>query len=412
MNRRLFDSLMGGALPALIGVAATLLLTGFALHDPRVALLLVWTILGFLSLTDFGLTRAASKLATTQDVFAPLIVSRLWRSALPFGATGAVALGVIGTASGYGAYALPLLPIPLIAAMQFPLVGILEARGRFGYLAVHRLINALTSYLLPVLILILLPEQVVLAAALISLSRLILFLLICHRLKLNILATARGAFVREATVLPETRSVVSWLAVSSMLGPLLLYADRFALAVIDGVGEQWVYYVALSEILMKTYIIPTAFVAVLFPWLSTNVRSLTTPQRRLLRVWLPLASFLGATFVGIGCAFLLPDDLFLLLGAEERWVATARLVLAFCLSATLLNWVSQVHIAVLHALDAHRYVGLFQIASAIPFVAALLVAAELGGASAVAGVVFARVAATWIGLVARSRGALTHSPSI
>lgn len=409
MRRRILDSLLGGVLPALVGVVATLLLTSTAQHEPRVALLLVWTIIGYLSLTDFGLTRASSKLASTLDVRSAFIVSRLWRNALPFGTVSAIALAAIGAVSGSIVYALALIPVPLIAALQFPLVGIMEATGRFGYLAVHRILNAVTSYLVPVAVVIILPSQAVLATAAISVARIALFVMIAHRLRVDVIATVRSALAPPSESVPPTKSIVSWLAVSSLLGPLLLYADRFVLALVDGTGPGWVYYAALSEILMRTYIVPTALVAVLFPWLSMRVRTFSSGWRRLFYTFIPAISLPITVVAGISIALLTPDVAFRLLGAQDPWMLTARLVMAFSLSATLLNWISQLQIAVLHALDGHRFVGVFQMSSVVPFIAALLVAAQVGGMAAVAGVAFGRVGITWLALVLRTRRAFRAS---
>jgi hypothetical protein len=408
MRRRLVDSLLGGVLPAIVGVVATLMLTSMAAETPRVALLLVWTVLGFLSLTDFGLTRAASKLRSTLDLPQTAIIARLWRAAIPFGLIGAVVLSISALLPGNTGFAWALLPVPLIAAMQFPLVGVLEATGRFGYLAVHRVLNASFAYLVPAVVIVVFPDAVLGAALFITLSRLALFLAMCHRTRVPVVATLRQA-ASPATTGLRTGQLVGWLAVSSMLGPALLYADRLMLAGVDGTGGQWVFYVALSEIAMKTYIIPTALVAVLFPWLSMHAARLTGRRRRALRTWFPLASFPSALAIATAIAVFVPDPVLQLLSVDTEWAMTARVIILLSVGATLLNWSSQIQIAVLHALEAHQFVGTFQLISAVPFLAALALATHLGGIIATAAVVFARVALTWLALVARSRRALPRT---
>lgn len=139
-------SLSGSILPAVVGVVGTVLLVRTAPESASVTILTAWTLLGYMVLSDLGLTRSSSKLLSS-GVDAATAVGTLWRTALPLGVvlafvTGAMALLV-------SPYLALLIPVPILTTLQFPIAGALEATGQFAVLAGQRLVNAVSVYFLP-----------------------------------------------------------------------------------------------------------------------------------------------------------------------------------------------------------------------------------------------------------------------
>ncbi|WP_017201602.1 hypothetical protein [Microbacterium algeriense] len=392
-------SLSGSILPAFVGVAGTILLIRTSPSDASVAILTAWTLLGYLAISDLGLTRSASKLSSAGT--APVAaVGTLWRTALPLGAVLMALMATMGAL--VSPWLLLLIPVPLLTALQFPVAGALEARGQFAVLAGQRLINALTVYLIPPLAVAVLGADrgVPLGFTIILLGRMALFAYLFGHLGASLRATF-GAML-DRTRASQAR-LVFWVGLSSIIGPAFLYADRLAVGIGDFSDREWINYTSMSELLLKSYVIPSAVLAVVFPWLATRASAHLPLLRKLVSRWLPLTAVTGSVLVLIvGITF--PQELltvaFPLAADPEGRVAMLILVIA-----TGLNWISQVYIAILQGFDSQRTVALWQLALAIPFMAALLLASMSGSLAVVAGVALGRIVvlALILALAARRR---------
>lgn len=389
-------SLLGSALPAMIGALATVWLARASAPQLAISVLGIWTVLGLLTLTDFGLTRTASKLAASG--ISPLVVSRTLRSASVIAGTATTAVLAAGlTLVGADAFFWLLLVLPVLATLQFPLVGALEAQGAFGVVAGLKTLNAVVVYAVPTAIVILIPTRVGLALAVLAIivGRVTLFLLLAASVSRYRPATQREGLGRREHF--RVDKAYLWIALSSLLGPALLYADRLALT-IGGVPDNvWISYVALSELLMKTYILPSSVMAVVFPWL---VRNMQTEIRRI-RSWyawrLPAVTL--GTAATVAClTVLLPDALFDILGIDA-FAGDLRAVALALGASTVINWSSQAYIGLLQATHFEFAPALVQFALAVPYAIVLVAAAASGSVVLVAFAVFARVLVTWATLV-------------
>lgn len=382
---------MGGSLmPALVAVAATVVANTRGDARTLVILLSIWTVGGYLTLTDFGLTRSAAKLvAEGGDPRA--VIRRLRPVSLRVGAglsmIGATVLVVLGATHPTVPVLLWfLVPLPLATALQFPLVGALEASGRFGVLAGHRLLNALSVYLGPALCVPLGKRGLILGLALMWSYRLAALGGLAAFLPR---ATPHPALSRPAEPLA---SIVGWIGLSSMLGPALLYLDR-AFVPMTG-ASLWISYVSLSEILLRSYVIPASIMAVVFPWTVRRLRSDPAMVRRVFGTWLPVVTVGGALVAG-GVLALSPDALYRAAGVGAASVGSARSVAVLLVVGTVINWSSQAQITLAQAAGAQRGVVLAQAALLIPFVACLAWGRTVG-VVAVAAVWAGRIVLLWL----------------
>ncbi len=393
-------SLTGTILPAVGGVFGTVLLIMVAPTNASVVVLGVWTILGYMSLSDLGLTRSASKLVASGGAVVS-VVGALWRTAAPLGGVLSF-IAVLMAVLVSPAIAL-IAPVPLIAALQFPIVGAIEAQGKFVVLATQRLLNTIFVYLMPpIAIAVLGPDLgVFVGLSLILVGRIALFGYLCARSGVGLYAAISSARERS---LKTPMHLLVWVGISSVVGPALLYSDRLALSIGTFSTEQWVSYTAFSELLLKSYVIPSALLAVAFPWLAKNALAHQRQVRKLVGVWLPLATLVGSLIVlaiGVwapieGLSKILP-----LADSED-----GRAALLILTAATGWNWITQAYIAVLHALDAQRLVAVLQLAISVPFLVALLLICASGSLAAIAWTVFGRVAILSVLLALASRRAL------
>src|SRR5438874_7446722 len=243
-------------------------------------LTLAWTLLGYLAVFDLGVGRAtvrfgAQRLAGRDEAgFRTVVWTSLALNAA-LGMMGGVLLAlatpvlvdrVIRPTGGLQAEATGLL---LVIALTVPVTllmigarGILESAQRFDLVnLVNAPSNALT-YLLSA------------AGALLGLPLpLIGVLLLLNRIVgagANI-AFALGSFpaLRAGPRLDRhnARQLIaygSWLTVSNILGPVLVYADRLVVSATLGIGLVG-FYTVPSDMLLRLWIVPVALTATLFP---------------------------------------------------------------------------------------------------------------------------------------------------
>lgn len=392
--RSLTASLSGGVFPALIGVAATVLANRVGAPSDLVVLLFVWTIVGYLTLTDFGLTRAAASLVANGS--APRdAVARLRRSSVLIGSSLSLAM-LLGLALYHGVTQTPvpgviwaMAPLALLSCVQFPVVGALEASNRFGLLAVVKSGNAVSVYLAPAVLLWWGSPGLAVGVAIIYVWRVgaLAWLILSLPRRPDGVAGRQGSGV-DAPV-TNVRGLLTWLGLSSVLGPLFLYVDR---AFVAGVGDQqmWIFYVSCSEILLRTYVIPSSALAVLFPLTVVRLKTHPIAVRRVFGRVLPLGA-VALVGAGLVASAVVPLSVLTSLGLPEGQEGEGRVVVALLLAGTFVNWFSQAQIALIQAQGNQRAVVVAQATLIAPYVALLLL---------VSGAAVAPVAAVWAARIA------------
>jgi O-antigen/teichoic acid export membrane protein len=278
-------NLVGNAAPMLVAaICIPLLIKGLG-RDRFGVLTLVWAVIGYATLFDFGLGRAltqlvATKLGSGEDQEVPTLVWTSLLLLLALGLLGAAAValltpwlvnhalhvsGVLGHETLYSMYLLAI-SIPVVISTA-ALRGLLEAHQRFGLTNALRIPMGVLSYAGPLLVLpfskSLFPVVAVLVAA-----RIIAWgshLLLC----LKVMPSLRNRIIwRPAAVGPLLR-FGSWMTVSNIVGPLMVTLDRFVIGSLLTVGAV-AYYATPYEVVTKFWIIPGALLGVMFPAFSTS----------------------------------------------------------------------------------------------------------------------------------------------
>jgi hypothetical protein len=406
--RNMGVSTLGSVLPAVVGALGTVIVGLAGAPQQVVTLLGAWTLVGFLTLTDFGLTRSASKLTSEGHSPVGSVIAALWRAALPLGA--GLGLGLVAAVAILDfSHSLFLLTIiPLVSALQFPVVGALEATGGFAILAAQRLANAVFVYLVPALILVVADTTVgVLVSLLVIVAyRMAAVVVLCGQLRVPMRHTLRLAMSRGPGDRPRVHRVLTWVGISSVLGPLMLYGDRVALWWWGVPDSVWVYYVAVSEILIKTYVLPSALLSVLFPWLTRHRDRRAAALRLVFVRAIPLTLAVIVPLAALSALYLpLP------LRASTALSAELRMVTALLVAGTVLNWASQAYIAVLQVHDQQRLVVVVQAFFLLPYLAALVLVPVPGAvAPAVAAVWATRIGLTFLALTFAATRLLPATP--
>lgn len=279
-------NLLGAGAPLLVAlVAIPILVEG--LGTARFGILtLVWMIVGYFSLFDLGLGRAltklvAEKLGKEQDEeITPLI----WTAMLIMTALGVLGTFVVATLTpwlvgGVLKIQKELQPETLtsfyLLSASIPIVigstglrGILEAHQRFGLVNVVRIPLGIFTFLGPVVVLPFSSSLVPVVAVLVT-ARLISWFTYAA-LCLHIEPALRHSVSLNRAMVRPLINFGSWMTVSNIVGPLMVYMDRFLIGATASMTAV-AYYATPYEIVTKLWIIPGALMGVLFPAFATTL---------------------------------------------------------------------------------------------------------------------------------------------
>jgi O-antigen/teichoic acid export membrane protein len=293
-------------LPILVGLV-TIPLIVRGLGPERFGLLsLTWVVLGYFTVFDLGLGRAVAKyvvdaLARGDKDQVPRLVWTAMTAQGIFGGIGVLTL--VGTAPLLVEHVLNIPPSLVseakatfyLLALSIPavlvsssLTGILGAIQRFDLVnAVGASFSVVNSLLTLAAVLLWnwhLPQLV----AMLVVSRIIasgVYYWLC----LQVCPSLKGLPRCYRCELQVLMRFGGWVTVSSIVGPILVYLDRFMIGALLTMAAL-AYYSAPYEIVTRLWIIPTSLVATLFP-----VFSVLTGQGHQVR----LASFLSRSIRGV-----------------------------------------------------------------------------------------------------------------
>lgn len=273
LGRNLLLNLGGWVLPAATALVAIPLVAQRLGADRFGVLALAWGVVGWFSLFDFGIARGLTRLvaartAQGQEAEVPALVWSASALLLGAGAVIAAILWVLAPAIAHRALnvtpalldettrAVRWLAVGIPAVMHATaLRGVLEARQQFGTATALRMPLGMASYALP-----LLATDAAQGVALIVAARVAYWLGSWGVL---------GALARPVRVsaVRELWSEGGWITLSSVISPLLVQGDRFALAVLLPIAASGWYATSL-EIATKLWLFTAALQPVFYSAVS------------------------------------------------------------------------------------------------------------------------------------------------
>jgi len=353
-------NLFGQVAPALAAVfTVPILIHGLGTERFGV-LTLIWLVVGYFSIFDLGLGRAltqslAERLGRNDhESIPPLVWTALGMMAC-LGLVGAAVAALAAPALQHGlkmpaALRIETLNAIYLLALSVPLVvsttglrGVLEARQRFDLANVVRLASGVFTYVGPVLTLAfsrsLVPITIVLLAG--RAATWVAYLVMC----LHELPELRRRLAFDPAYVKPLLRVGGWMTVSNVVGPFLVYLDRFLIATIIGAAAV-AYYVTPFEIVTRLLMLPWAFAGVLFPLIASTFTP--NPQRsaRLFSRGMRLIFLTLFPFVLCAIAFA-HEGLALWVG--ESFAAHSDTVLRWLAIGVFMNGIVQVPFATIQA---------------------------------------------------------------
>lgn len=276
-------NLVGLALPILVAVIAIPLLIKGLGNERFGTLAIVWVVMGYLALLDLGMGQATIKFVAEHADHSRFreLNELVWNSVsghCVLGLTGGLILAVCTPWFVADVFNIPEPLEPearrafYLVAASIPLIllsgclrGVLEALHRFDLANLVKSPASVINYLGP-LVVVQFSNALSAIVAFISAFRivtLIAFACLCYRA----LPSFSLRFGFDPGIVRTLAQYGGWLTVSSLVTPIIVFADRFYIAIFFSL-EAVTYYVTPYEVVTKLWILSAGLLGVLFPVFS------------------------------------------------------------------------------------------------------------------------------------------------
>lgn len=279
-------SFFGSAAPMLLGLITIPYLIKNIHVEAFGILTLVWSLIGYFSVFDFGIGRAlthqvSSSISQELDHELPSIIKTGLLFMLVTGLLGGLILALISTKLGANwlnvskGLESDTIKCLLIASIGIPLTtitsglkGILEGYEDFKSASLLRLVLGITNFGLPALSVFLLNNSLQYMVLSLVLARFIV--MIAHLVVINKRISIYSLMVASLADKVKIKSLLSfgaWMTLSNIISPLMVTADRFLISYILG-ASLVAFYTVPFDFIVRLLIIPAALTGVLFPRFS------------------------------------------------------------------------------------------------------------------------------------------------
>lgn len=279
-------NIIGEGAPLLIGVVAIPALLHGLGADRFGILMIVWLLIGYLSLFDLGIGRAltnlvAQKLGAGEE---PALPPLIWTANILMLGLGTIGGLILAAISHWLAFSVLKIPDALkheaiislyILSGALPAVicstglrGVLEAYQRFDSANLVRIPMGILSFAGPLAVLpfshSLIPIVTVLAVVRYAAA---LAYLVCCRVLLPVM---KSALEWHPGLVKPLLSFGGWMTVSNLASPIMAGMDRFFLGAIVSM-QAVTFYATPYEVVTKLLIVPVSMAGVLFPAFSATM---------------------------------------------------------------------------------------------------------------------------------------------
>lgn len=378
LARNTLWNLVGECAPLLVAVIAIPKLVHAMGTDRFGILMLVWLMIGYLSLFDLGVGRAltnlvSQKLGSGEDTALPPLI---WTAILLMFGVAFIGSLLLASAAHWIVYSFIRVPDELrrealqslyILSATLPAVicttgfrGVLEAYQRFGAANAIRIPMGIFSYAAPLAILpfshSLVPIVCTLAFG--RYAALLAHVSVCQLL----VPLLRSGFEWDSLHVRPLLSFGGWMTVSNIAAPIMTGMDRFFLGALVSLHAV-AYYATPYEVVMKVLVIPTAISGVVFPAFSTSLGEVVGRAREIYR---QAQGITAIVIVPIIAAIIVGSHFGLRLWLGDDFADQSSLVLQILSVGVLLNGLTYTPVALVQGASRPDWVAKMHIVE-LPF---------------------------------------------
>lgn len=278
-------NLIGQLVPMAVGIVTIPILIRHLGTDRFAVITIVWMLIGYFSLFDMGLGRAltqliAEKIGKNEHGDIPGVFWTSMSLMLVVSVVGSVCLALFAPHLVHDVLKVPALlqsetiSTLHIMAVSIPFViltaacvGVLTAYRRFDIITAIRIPMGSFTFAAPLMILPLSNSLVPIVGMLLG-GRLVAFIVHLHYCLKIVPGLNTGVVIDKRIIKPLFR-FGGWMSVSNILGPLMVYFDRFLIGTIISIAAV-AYYTTPYEFITKLWIMPGALMNVLFPAFASS----------------------------------------------------------------------------------------------------------------------------------------------
>lgn len=384
-------NLIGTGAPLIVGAFSIPFLIGKLGTEAFGILSLVWVLIGYFSIFDFGLGRALTlHVALARQEAEDQISGIVKAGLLTVGLAGVIGLLLLINIADNLGYKWMKVSFDLqettilslkIAAFGIPMAtittglrGVLEGFNKFKTTNILRILLGVANFGVPAVILILFGNSLELIVFALIFSRLIVA--IVHMVYVNKLMP-RGWLYKKVNykLMKKVYSFGAWNLVSNIVGPLMVHADKFLISISLGASVV-AYYTVPFEILIRILIIPSALTTALFPVLAGLIKNNIEEALRSYKKCL-LNTFYLLVPVCIASIFL--SEQILHIWIDENFANEAKLVFSILAIGILFNGISFVPFTLIQATGNARTTSFIHLSELIFYVPILMLAMNISG---------------------------------
>jgi O-antigen/teichoic acid export membrane protein len=278
--RNTFYSFLGQGVPLIVALGSMPILIRGLGTDRFGILTLIWMVISYFSLFDLGLGRALTQMVSEKIGTGKYheIPPLMWTASflmLILGVVGTFVLIALTPSLIYGVLKIPeelrnetektfyllALSIPLITSTA-GLVGFLSAWQRFDLINFVRIPMSMFMFVGPILV-IQFSNSLFPVTLILVLSRFINWAINLWQC-LKLMPDLKKRIIFDKTQLPAMLKFGGWMTVTNIVGPLMVYLDRFLIGSAISISAV-AFYTTPYEVVTKLWIIPNSLINVLFP---------------------------------------------------------------------------------------------------------------------------------------------------
>lgn len=378
LRRNTLWNLAGTGFPFLLGAITIPYLLKRIGIEAFGLLSLVWALIGYFSLFDFGLGRALTQQVSTaramgkQNQLPSLIKTGLSFTVLA-GVFGGVVLAMLSDqlamqwlkvseplqASTVNALLIAAIGIPL-TTVTTGLRGVLEAYEDFKIVNILRIALGAANFGLPALSVMFLGDSLAWMVASLVAARFIA--LIAHVWLVNKKLPAGWMFSRfDQKNLRHLLSFGAWMTLSNIISPLMVTADRFLISSMLGASIV-AYYTVPFEVLIRVLVIPGALTSAFFPKIASLI---STDLILAKNTYNKSAFFIFCTLLPIVSILIFSSHLWLSMWINSAFADRAWSIAAILAIGILFNGMAQIPHAVIEAAGKAKTTAFIHLAELI-----------------------------------------------
>jgi O-antigen/teichoic acid export membrane protein len=370
-------NLLGVVLPLMAALYAIPKLLHLLGDERFSVLLLIWALIGYFSLFDFGVGRALTY-EISQKLHKPRnVISSYLKAGLLIVFVSAI-LGfflVFGTAEIFVKKYLNISPllVPdivdafIVAAIAVipttitsGLRGGLEGVNKFRESNINRAILGVSVFALPLVAVKFHGVSLSIIAMYLLIARVMVMILAFWQLRHILFLKASLSPIR---LTPSIFRYGFWVSVSGVLGPLMIYGDRFLLASILSVSVI-AYYATPQEGLLRLLVIPGALASALFHDLSANNKNI----KKLWHDFVYYQKKVGFIMAGIVLLVILFSQQFYTYWISEEFSQQAYIPTVILSIGIFFNSLGLIALTTLSSLGKVKYIGFLHLTELVFFI--------------------------------------------